>query len=477
MKNKNILAGMVTVSLLFSSCQSMFNDANIQNNPNAVTDVDIPTLMSGTLVGLASINEGTDVRIASLWAQELAGLSRQHQGYAEYIVQASTFDWTIYYNVAYQARLIQNKADALGDKWTKGVGQVIEALVIAQVTDLYGDIPYSQAFDIVKYPTPAYDKQTDVYAQLISTLSSAATNLSAPTGLPFSAGDFIYGGNVANWKKVANTLQARLYLHLGNYPSAITSATAGIDNPGNDMLVPHGTSVGVDDNQNYDFFYVTRKGDTGENGALLPTIISARIASANTKTNETALYNFYFATGISATGSLDPNTNPGGAFQEAAPGPIITYYENQLILAEAYARSATPDLASALVALNSVRAGLANGILNGQTFSTTGNQYDPYVIGDFGPAGLANPKAYPDEQSAMLYEIITQRYIIFFMLYEAFNDTRRMAFATPVIQLGLTPVQGTQLPERFIYPQNELNTNPNTPNPLPSQFTKIPIYN
>jgi hypothetical protein len=192
---------IMLLTLAISSCQSLFNDDNIKSNPNAVTDVDIPTLLSGTLVGAANLHEDTDVRIASLWAGELSGLSRQHQGYAQYIVQASSFDWGTLYPVASQARLIQQKADALNDKWSKGVGQVVEALLIEKATDLYGDVPYSQAFEPVKYPTPVYDKQADVYATLISVLTDASSNLSAPTGLPLSGGDFIYGGDVSKLEK------------------------------------------------------------------------------------------------------------------------------------------------------------------------------------------------------------------------------------------------------------------------------------
>ncbi|RYF51918.1 MAG: SusD/RagB family nutrient-binding outer membrane lipoprotein, partial [Cytophagaceae bacterium] len=222
---KKSFAHKITLSLLaltlLSSCSDLFDDKNIQSNPNAVTDVDIPTLLSGTLVGVTILHEDTDVRISAIWAGQLNGLSRQHQGYAEYIVSAQNFSWSPLYPVASQARLIQTKADAVGDKWTKGVGQVLEALVIAKATALYGDVPYSQAFDDVKYPTPVFDKQADVYTALQTTLDNAIQNLSAPSGLAFAGQDFIYGGNVGKWKAAANTLKARLYLHMGNYAKAI----------------------------------------------------------------------------------------------------------------------------------------------------------------------------------------------------------------------------------------------------------------
>ena len=487
MKNIYVLkktAWSLLLILVLGSCKDLFNVADIKTKPNAVTDVDIPTLISGTEVGLAETYEDTQVRIAYIWAGQLAGLSRQHQAFGNYIVSSNTFSWTNVYPIAGQARLIQTKADALGDKWTKGVGEVIEALLIAKVTDLYGDVPYSQAFDNLKYPTPVFDKQADVYTELLATLDDAIQNLSASTGSDFSTGDFLYGGDPALWMKAAYTLEARLYLHLGNYSKAISSATLGLASIKDDMLVPHGTSQGVDENLNYDFFNNNRPGDTGfDPPAYLPVFMKSRIGSANTKTNETAMYNHFFKSDITAVGALDPNI-VDGVFTIDAPHPILTYYENQLILAESYARQNT--LGSALTALNTVRAGLNSGYIHGKSilskYTTGGNlRYDAYSSSDFDPSGLANPKNYPDQQSALLYEIISQKYIVMLAQYEVYTDVRRLVKATPVIQLSI-PIPSTAqtptgtFPARYIYPQTELNTNPNTPNPAPDQWQLLPIF-
>ncbi|AUD04421.1 SusD/RagB family nutrient-binding outer membrane lipoprotein [Spirosoma pollinicola] len=467
-----VIITLLAINLL-SGCRRLFDEPSIQSNPNAVTDVDVSTLLAGTLLGVSFLHEDTDVRIASMWAGELNGLSRAHQGFAQYIVSSQSFMWSPLYPVAGQARLIQTKADAVGDKWTKGVGQVLEALVIAKVTDLYGDVPYSQAFDDVAYPTPVFDKQTDVYAALHTTLDNAIQNLSASSGLAFNTQDFIYKGDVAKWRAAANTLKARLYLHTGEYAKAVASASSGINSTAGDALIPHGTSLGVDINQNYDFFRVNRAGDTGFDGAYLPVLLRSRIGSANTKTDETAIYNHYIKVGITATGALDPNTTDG-AFTANSPHPILTYYENQLILAEAQARLGVSD--KALAALNTVRSALANGYVNGKTISGTGRKYDAYTLDDFGPAGLANLTKLATVQTALLYEIISQRFILFLMQYEAFNDYRRLAKAVPVVQLPIPLYTGSQRPQRFIYPQGEINTNLNVPKPLPDQFTRVAVF-
>ncbi|SHG35044.1 Starch-binding associating with outer membrane [Flavobacterium segetis] len=475
MKNFRIFFPIVTLFMLytFNSCSDSFDDKDIKSNPNAVTDVDVKTLLSGTILGVAFVHEDTDVRIASMWAGELTGLSRAHLGFGQYIVSSQTFNWNNLYPIGNQARLIQIKADVLGDKWTKGVGQVLEALVITKATSLYGDVPYSQAFDRDKFPTPIFDKQIDVYNALQITLDKAIVNLSEPSGLAFGANDFIYQGNVNKWKALANTLKARLYLHTKNYPQAIASANFGIQNSAADGLIPHGTSQGQNTNQNYDFFRVSRAGDTGFENSFLKTLMQSRINSFNSKTNETALYNHYIKVGITAPNNLDPNT-ADGAFTADAPHPIITFYENQLIAAESQARLGNLD--DALTALNKVRATLATGYLNGKTFSTINRKYDAYVLEDFNFSGLANPTNLPTEQKALLYEIISQRYIIFLMQYEAFNDYRRLASALPVVQLPINLATGTVKPQRFIYPQQEINTNPNVPKPIPTQFSEVSIF-
>ena len=468
-----IIITIISTTILLTGCKQLFDEKDIQNNPNSVTDVDVRTLLSGTMLGVAFLHEDTDVRIAAMWSGQLNGLSRAHLGFGQYIVSSQSFTWNNLYPVANQARLIQTKADVLGDKWTKGVGQILEALMIAKATALYGDVPYSQAFDIQNFPTPIFDKQADVYATLQMTLDKAISNLSATTGLGFGANDFIYQGDVNKWKALANTLKARLYLHTKNYEQAIASANLGIQNTNGDALIPHGTSQGQNTNQNYDFFRVSRAGDTGFDGSYLRTLLQSRINSTNTKTNETALYNHIIKVGITAPNSLDPNTTDG-AFVADAPHPIMTFYENQLIIAESEARLGNAN--SALIALNKVRASLNNGYFNGKSFSATNRKYEAYVINDFGVLGLANSKNLSTTQEALLYEIISQRYIILLMQYEVFNDYRRLASVSPVVQLPIPLTVGTKKPQRFIYSQQEINSNPNVPKSVPDQFTKMAIF-
>ena len=74
---KKIFIHKIGIALLamqfLISCEQSFDQPDIQNNPNAVTDVTVQTLLAGTMLGVSMLHEDTDVRIASMWAGELAG--------------------------------------------------------------------------------------------------------------------------------------------------------------------------------------------------------------------------------------------------------------------------------------------------------------------------------------------------------------------------------------------------------------------
>jgi len=63
------------------------------------------------------------------------------------------------------------------------------------------------------------------------------------------------------------------------------------------------------------------------------------------------------------------------------------------------------------------------------------------------------------------------------MEYEAFNDYRRLSKALPVVELAIPLSVGTNKPQRFLYPETEINTNGNTPKPVPNQFVKTAVFN
>lgn len=491
------VAFMFIALCVFTSCNDLFNEKDIQQNPNAPLEdqVGLAPLTTGTLALLGSLHEDTDTRIAFMWSGQLAGQSRQQAGYQAYIVSASTFAWTNYYNIAQNARIIQKKATVVNNKVAIGLAQVVEAMVFMKLTALWGDVPYSEAFDDINHPTPKYDGQLALYNTLIELLNTAYANLGSGVGsIPSTAGrsaDFMFNGSVSKWRAAAMTLQARLYLHLKDYTNAIASASIGISSSANDMLMLHGSAQAIDWNMNFDFFDTSRPGDTSfDPPAYLPKFMCTDLATGtftvdqpirNSKTDETGLYYHFFQYAAESNSGLDPNTQDGMYVQDA-PHPLVTYYENQLIIAESKAR--LDDLQGGIDALNNVRQGLASGFINGLTSGYGPLVFTDYDLTDLQAGGTLNPNgtsSAADQKLALLTEIASEKFIIMIGQYEAFNELRRLKTTSPAVDLHIPIANNTftNHPTRFIYPQNEVNTNPNVPKvngEIPDLKTVLPIF-
>lgn len=87
------------------------------------------------------------------------------------------------------------------------------------LVDLFGDVPYNEALDIVGYPLPKYDDAKTIYLDLASRLDAAIANMDGSQE-SFGKADLIYKGNVANWKTLANSVKLKLGLHLADVEPA-----------------------------------------------------------------------------------------------------------------------------------------------------------------------------------------------------------------------------------------------------------------
>jgi hypothetical protein len=223
------------------------------------------------------------------------------------------------------------------------------------------------------------------------------------------------------------------------------------------MLMPFDGTIGSAANPYYDFLDNSRPGYMSADGAYAAQLLQSR---TNSKTNETARYNYFYTT--QGYYNLDPNF-VDGAFQPNSSFPLVTYVETQAILAEALVR--TGDLVNALVALNNIRAA------NATTYSS--GTYSAYTDADFVAGGLLNPTSGGLSQTnALLLEVLREKYLSLIGQIEEFSDVRRTA---NLIGVPKNVTSAPSLPQRFLYPQSEINTNPNVPSPIPSLFTKTPV--
>ncbi len=92
-----------------------------------------------------------------------------------------------------------------------GIAKTIKAMVLMDLVDTYGDVPYSEAIDAANF-NPKVDNGQAVYAAALALLDEAAAHFSATTtaGAP---NDYYYGGNYGRWGRLVNTLKLKYYLN------------------------------------------------------------------------------------------------------------------------------------------------------------------------------------------------------------------------------------------------------------------------
>ncbi len=94
------------------------------------------------------------------------------------------------------------------------MARILQAFTFMVLTDEYGDVPYTEAgkgYLEVNF-FPAYDSQEDIYNSIITELTAASAALNASGRI--ETADALYGGNIAQWKKFANSLLLRAGMRL-----------------------------------------------------------------------------------------------------------------------------------------------------------------------------------------------------------------------------------------------------------------------
>ena len=134
------------------------------------------------------------------------------------------------------------------DVYFVAIAKIMKAYIFQNLVDLYGDVPYSDAFKADKGNLkPKYDAQQTIYEDLVVQLDAAMAAIQAApveaNSLDASS-DIIYHGDMTKWLKFANTLKLRILIHQANMPgrtsyiSTAIATTAAIETINNIHLTP-----------------------------------------------------------------------------------------------------------------------------------------------------------------------------------------------------------------------------------------------
>lgn len=228
MKFTNKLAALLLAGSLglFSSCdESALLDLNIDQN--AATDIDMAYLFSLSTLRIAGEYENT--RVPMLYAATMIQHTASTAGY----FSGDKYFYNAQYSGAYMeshytgvVRLLQHVITKTQDDPNmanfRAASMVLKVFDLHRMTDIYGDIPYSEAgkgLDGPEYWFPKYDSQEEVYNAMIADLLQAR-GLFSEAARGFGSQDFVYGGDISKWRKFTNSLLMRIAMRMSNVDEA-----------------------------------------------------------------------------------------------------------------------------------------------------------------------------------------------------------------------------------------------------------------
>ena len=160
--------------------------------------------------------------------------------------------------------------------------KILKAYYLQTVVDLYGDIPYTQAFKGLELTAPKYDDDFEVYKKLISELDEARSLISVANAdaINMGANDIMLAGNMPEWEKFANTLELRMLMRISKcttasvvtYRDSRLPALAASNNfLTQNLTIQPGFSNTSDDQQNpfYGFAVADSAGSTVQNYSFI----------------------------------------------------------------------------------------------------------------------------------------------------------------------------------------------------------------
>lgn len=218
---KYALAGFLLIGVTGCELFSDFGDTNVR--PDATTEPILSALLTNASASMGGYA-----------FQTRPGL------YGQYFSQTQYTDESLY--ALPQLPFTGDYAGVLNDLQTiinadqsnnmTQVARIMQQYIFWTITDRWGDVPYSEALTGTN-TTPKYDRQEDIYKGMISALTDAVASFDNAS---LVTGDVIYGGDVASWKKVANSLRMLMSLQLSKrFPEpsgyAATEFKAALNDP------------------------------------------------------------------------------------------------------------------------------------------------------------------------------------------------------------------------------------------------------
>ncbi len=468
-----------------SSCTKDFEEIN--TNPNVVEKPNPNYIFSkAQLDGLNNNYFFTNILECGGMLQHYATY-KEASGVGDKYLSNEVY-YSAYFNQVYplalnETEIVINAVKSNANDSNKlNIARIWKVYLYHRITDLYGDIPYSEAAkaNSEQIFLPKYDSQEFIYKDLLKELDEAAAALDASKP-SFGGADFIYNGDVAKWKKFSYSLMLRLGLRLTKVDADlaktwVTKAIAGgVILNGTDNAIMKYTDGPNDFNRNPVGFDARRQDFTAgsygqknvEGGKLAKTFIDLLKVTADprisvysgvwqgTVQNTTLAAQKGFPNGTkTAPTAIEQATysepNQSTIFKYDAPLVLISNAETNLYLAEAAARGWYTTETDKDLYEKGVKASFLNMGIYGAA----------YAITDATPYLTANPFNTLGSFEQKMNQIHTQIYVALFVdEQEIYANWRRTGYPVLVpVNFPGNVTNGT-IPRRLKYSTSEYSVN------------------
>ncbi|WP_205500291.1 SusD/RagB family nutrient-binding outer membrane lipoprotein [Rufibacter psychrotolerans] len=432
---------LLLACLALASCE--FDD-DINVNPNKPSEASGGQLLANAMLSLPGLSSSPQGEFMAQYLSET-----QFPGGSLYPEGATSF-YGLYTGPLMNLEEVINAEDLDGSEGPiqnqKAVAKILKAYYFWNITDRWGDVPYTEALKGEANFTPVYDTQESIYNNLFALLKEADAQIVA--GDISRDYDIVYAGDMGKWKRLGNTIRLLMALRLSKVNPTKgqdefnQALAAGIMASNNDNLVFKHLELEV--NENYWYSQVGRQ-------QRLWWALSETLVNTMKPTEDPRLPVF-----------ADPNEEgeyvglPFGKLEGGVPGdyamlgediwrqdaPVYLVTYAQALFAKAEAAKLGWIAGGDAEAKTNYEEAIRQSIQQ-WTGSTAG-------VADF----LAKPEVAYDPARG-LEQIATQRYLHLFMHgYEAWAEWRRTGYPSNLIMPG-----GKAIPLRLMYPANEAANN------------------
>ena len=227
--NKKITGFLITGLIVFSSC----TDLDINRDPDLLAPEQVPmsSELPGAITGIVATQGSAYAIAGGMWSQfwTQSAVANQYKTIDDYSIPNNagmvTGAWNNMFDALTDIRNI--KKNALDDGNTKYylIATSLEVYASQLLVDMFGTIPYTEAND-ASILNPTFEEGDVVYDKMVVDLLFALSQdlSTSPVENTPGSSDFIYGGDMDNWTKFANTLLLKVYLRQSESRPAVAQA-------------------------------------------------------------------------------------------------------------------------------------------------------------------------------------------------------------------------------------------------------------